>query len=189
VSAESADVTALLLRWSAGDSDALEALTPVVYDDLKRLARGVLARERPHQSPSPTTLVHEVYLRLVDQRKVQWKNRAYFFGAAAHIMRRVLVDQARARASGKRGGSAVKIAIDETTATVAGLSEGILDIDAALERLGSVDERKVRVVEMKCFAGMTNQEVAEALSISDATVERDWKMARAWLIRAVQAGA
>lgn len=186
---ESPDVTELLLRWSAGDARALEDLTPLLYRDLRRLAGDVLSRERPGHTLSATALVHEVYLRLIDQRRVRLDNRAHFFGAAAHIMRRVLVDHARARTADKRGGSAAKIAISEDMAVVAGLAEDVVDLDIALDKLAAIDERKARVVEMKFFAGMTNQEVAAAIGISDATVERDWKLARAWLIRAMVPGA
>jgi RNA polymerase sigma factor (TIGR02999 family) len=179
------DVTELLLRWNAGDSQALENLTPLVYKDLRRLAGDALGRESPGHTLSATALVHEVYLRLIDQRRVRWENRAHFFGAAAHIMRRVLVDHARAKTAAKRGGSSTKIAIEDDAAIVGGLAEDIVDLDMALNRLAAVDDRKARVVEMKFFGGMTNLEVATALGISDATVERDWKMARAWLINAV----
>jgi RNA polymerase sigma factor (TIGR02999 family) len=183
VDAASSDVTDLLLRWSAGDRSALESLTPIIYDDLRRLARALLSRERPEHTLSATALVHEAYLKLVDQRRVQWQNRAHFFGAAAAIMRRVLVDHARAKLSDKRGGSAVKIAMEESMALVAGLAEDILDLDGALDALAAVDDRKAQVVQMKFFAGMTMPEIAAALALSDATVERDWTMARAWLVR------
>lgn len=176
------DVTDLLLRWSQGDSRALEALTPVIYDDLRRMARALLTRERPEHTLSATALVHEAYLRLVDQRRVQWQSRAHFFGAAATIMRRVLVDHARARLSDKRGGSVVKIAMEEGMALVEGLAEDILDLDTALDALAALDTRKAQVVQMKFFAGMTMPEIAEAIGVSDATIERDWTMARAWLI-------
>lgn len=179
------DVTELLLRWNGGDNQALDALTPLLYKDLQRMAGDALRRERPGHTLSATALVHEAYLRLIDQRRVRWENRAHFFGAAAHIMRRVLVDHARAKTAAKRGGSAEKIGIDDTLAVVDHLAEDVVDLDRALTRLAAVDERKARIVEMKFFAGMTNQEVAAALGISDATVERDWKMARAWLINAV----
>ena len=180
------DVTELLLRWTAGDSQALDALTPLVYRDLRRLAGDVLSRESPGHTLSATALVHEVYLRLVDQRRVRWENRAHFFGAAAHIMRRVLVDHARAKSAAKRGGSAPKLAIEDADlAVVGGLAEDIVDLDRALTELADVDARKARVVEMKFFGGMTNPEIATTLGISDATVERDWKVARAWLINAM----
>ena len=182
------DVTDLLLRWSAGDATALDELTPVIYDDLRRLARSLLSQERPDHTLSATALVHEAYLKLVDQRRVSWENRAHFFGAAAHVMRRVLVDHARARASHKRGGSVVKIAMDDSLAVVDALSESILDLDAALDALAAIDERKARVVEMKFFAGMTSQEMADAIHVSDATIERDWTLARAWLIKTMKGG-
>ena len=180
------DLTELLLRWSGGDASALDELTPAIYDDLRKLARALLSRERSDHTLSATALVHEAYLKLIDQRRVHWENRAHFFGAAAHIMRRVLVDHARARQTSKRGGSVAKIAISESAALVDGLSEDLLDLDAALEALAATDPRKARVVEMKCFAGMTSREMAAALDVSDATVERDWTLARAWLIRTLQ---
>ena len=180
------DVTDLLLRWSEGDEAALDDLTAVIYDDLRRLARAILRHERSDHTLSATALVHEAYLKLIDQRRVQWKNRVHFFGAAAHIMRRVLVDHARARATQKRGGSAEKLAMSDSLTFVDALSEDLLDLDAALDTLAANDPRKARVVEMKFFGGMTTDETAEALQISDATVERDWTMARAWLIRKLQ---
>lgn len=176
------DITDLLLRWNRGDTAAFEALAPVIYDDLRRLARALLTRERPEHTLSATALVHEAYLRLVDQRRVQWQNRAHFFGAAATIMRRVLVDHARAKASDKRGGAVVKVAMADDVALVAGLAEEILDLDQALDALDALDARKAQIVQMKFFAGMTSQETAEAIGVSDATVERDWTLARAWLI-------
>jgi RNA polymerase sigma factor (TIGR02999 family) len=189
VSGEAPDVTDLLLRWSAGDRTAFEQLTPVIYDDLRRMARALLGQERPGHTLSATALVHEAYLKLVDQRRVQWQNRAHFFGAAAHIMRRVLVDHARAKASLKRGGSVPKVAIDEGAALVNGLSEDILDLDAAINALAEVDSRKAQVVEMRFFAGMTSEETAEALRVSVGTVDRDWTLARAWLIKAIRGTA
>jgi RNA polymerase sigma factor (TIGR02999 family) len=179
------DVTELLLRWNDGDEGALDHLAPLLYDDLRRLARDVLAREQTGHTLSPTALVHEVYLRLVDQRRVRWENRAHFFGAAAHIMRRVLVDYARAKSAVKRGGGGPKISLDDAAVAIDAVADEILDLDGALTELNAMDGRKVRVVEMKFFGGMTNQEVAIALGISDATVERDWKLARAWLINAL----
>jgi RNA polymerase sigma factor (TIGR02999 family) len=176
------DLTGLLLRWNAGDEQALDHLTPLLYDDLRRLAREALSRERPGHTLSATALVHEVYLRLVDQRRVRWENRAHFFGAASHIMRRVLVDHARAKTAAKRGGGVPPLALDDASASIDGVSDEMIALDDALTKLAAVDRRKVRVVEMKFFGGMTNQETASALGISDATVERDWRMARAWLI-------
>ena len=183
------DVTALLLQWSAGDRGALDRLTPLVYQELRKSALALLAKERPGHTLSATALVHEVYLKLVDQRQVSWENRAHFFGAAGHIMRRVLVDHAKKKYSEKRGGSAVKIAMQDDIFAVdlaeESLLANVLDLDSSLSRLAEIDARKAQVVEMKFFAGMTNQEIARALDTSDATVERDWKMARAWLIQAL----
>jgi RNA polymerase sigma factor (TIGR02999 family) len=176
------DLTGLLLRWNAGDEQALDHLTPLLYDDLRRLARDALSRERQGHTLSATALVHEVYLRLVDQRRVRWENRAHFFGAAAHIMRRVLVDHARAKSAAKRGGGVPALVIEEGTASIDAVSEEMVALDEGLTKLAELDKRKVRIVEMKFFGGMTNQEVASALGISDATVERDWRVARAWLI-------
>lgn len=181
------DVTALLLQWSAGDRSALDRLTPLIYQELRKNALALIAKERPGHTMSATDLVHEVYLKLVDQRQVSWENRAHFFGAAGHIMRRVLVDHAKKKHSAKRGGSAPKIAMDSDIFAVDVAEEAflanVLDLDTTLSKLAEFDPRKAQVVEMKFFAGMTNQEVARALHTSDATVERDWKLARAWLIQ------
>lgn len=179
------DATGLLLRWSAGDQQALAQLTPLVYDDLRRLARRHMAIEPAGRTLSATALVHEVYLKLVDQRQVRWENRAHFFGAASRIMRRVLVDSARARSASKRGNGAIKVELEEDSAVGVPLADEVLDLDAALTELEAIDPRKVRVVEMKCFGGMTTDEMAVALGVSDATVKRDWTLARAWLINAI----
>jgi RNA polymerase sigma factor (TIGR02999 family) len=178
-----ADITELLLKWNAGEGQALEQLAPLLYKDLRRLAGEVFNRERPGHTLSATVLVHEVYLRLIDQRRVRWENRAHFLGAAAHIMRRVLVDHARAREAAKRGGGSTKVELTEGMAIAGGTAAEVIDLDHALTRLAALDPRKARIVEMKFFAGMTNQEVATALAVSDATVEREWTITRAWLIR------
>jgi RNA polymerase sigma factor (TIGR02999 family) len=183
---EQEDITSLLLRWNAGDDSVLEQLTPIIYGELRKMARALLIKERPAHTLSATALVHEAYLKLIDQRRVNWENRAHFFGAAANVMRRVLVDHAKKKLAGKRGGSASKIAITDAIAQTDALSEEILDLNQALDALARQDSRKARIVEMKFFAGMTNPEVARALSISDATVERDWTMARAWLIQVLK---
>lgn len=185
-SAGGTDVADLLRRWSDGDAQALDDLTPLIYNDLRRLARGVLTREHPGHTLSATALVHEVYLRLLDQRRVSWEDRTQFFGVAAHIMRRVLVDHARAKTAAKRGGTSAKVPIEDASAITEMFADEMVDLDAALTKLAGVDARKVRIVEMKCLAGMTNQEMASALGISDATVERDWRFARAWLIHALR---
>lgn len=185
MSEPASDVTELLLQWNAGDESALEHLTPLLYNDLRRLARDVLSREQPGHTLSSTALVHEVYLRLVDQRRVRWENRTHFFGAAAHIMRRVLVDHARAKTAAKRGGNTPRLTLEDDSASIEAVADEMLDLDHALSKLADLDSRKARIVEMKFFGGMTNQEVAFALGISDATVERDWKLARAWLIKTI----
>jgi RNA polymerase sigma factor (TIGR02999 family) len=179
------DITELLLRWNRGDTAALEQLTPVVYDELRLLARAALRRERPDHTLSATALVHEAYLKLVDQHRAAWENRAHFFGAASKIMRRILVDHARARAAGKRGGAAVRAPLEMEQLGILDHAAELLELDEALERLAEFDARKARVVEMRFFGGMTFPEIAAALSVSLATVERDWKMARAWLLQAI----
>ena len=183
------DVTALLLQWGAGDNGARDRLIPLVYEELRKNAAALLAKERPGHTLSATGLVHEVFLKMVNQRGVSLQNRAHFFGAAGHIMRRLLVDHAKAKYSEKRGGSAEKIAMDSNAFAVdvaeEGLLANVLDLDTALSKLAEFDTRKAQVVERKFFAGMTNQDIADALRVSDATVERDWKLARAWLIQAL----
>jgi RNA polymerase sigma factor (TIGR02999 family) len=183
------DITGLLLEWQSGDRGALDRLTPVVYGELLKLARAFMRRERLDHTLSATALVHEAFLRLVDQRQVSFEGRAHFFGAAANIMRRILVDHAKKRAAAKRGGGQVDLELGQEDAPVPGAVpwEDVLALDEALEKLAILDGRKVRVVEMKFFGGMTNSEIALALATSEPTVERDWKMARAWLIRTMQA--
>jgi RNA polymerase sigma factor (TIGR02999 family) len=184
----SPDITDLLLRWNSGDRRAFDDLTAAVYDELRRLASALLFRERTGHTLSSTALVHEAYLRLVDQHRVKWENRAHFFGAASHIMRRVLVDHAKKKSAAKRGGSTPVLAIEEYSGSIDPAGVDLLWLNEAMDRLEEVDPRKVRTVEMKVFGGMTNQEIAAALDVSDATVERDWKFARAWLIQALKPG-
>lgn len=175
------DVTRLLIDWSGGDREAFDRLLPLVYDELRQLARSYLSRERQEHTLQPTALVNEAYLRLVGQDRVQWQSRAHFFGIAAQIMRRLLVDHARAGKAGKRGAGAERVAVELIDIPAA---EGNVDLDAldqALERLAALDERQSRIVELRYFAGATNEETAEALGISVATVKREWTIARAWL--------
>jgi RNA polymerase sigma factor (TIGR02999 family) len=181
---EPLDITGLLLQWNSGDRAALERLTPLVYEELRRLAKRFMQNERPDHTLSATALVHEAYLKLIDERQVDWRGRSHFFGAAANIMRRLLVDHARKRLASKRG-SGVKEAVPMGKDPLQTTDEDLVALDEALGKLGEIDERKSKVVEMKFFAGMTSQEIATVLAISDATVERDWKMARAWLIQAL----
>jgi RNA polymerase sigma factor (TIGR02999 family) len=176
-----ADVTALLVRWREGDKAALDALIPVVYEDLRRIARARLRHEPGAHSIQTTALVHEVYLRLIDRNRVSLENRTHFLALTARLMRQILVDHARRRRAAKRGGSDTMM----TLADVApGLAPNIVDVialDAALEGLARVEERLSRVVELKFFAGFTIDEMAAALDVSPATIERDWTIAKAWL--------
>jgi RNA polymerase sigma factor (TIGR02999 family) len=182
------DVTRLLVDWGNGDRAALEELTPLVYDELRRLARRYMRRESPGHTLQPSALVNEAFLRLVDQRDVRWQSRAHFFGVAAQLMRRVLVDSARRRASGKRGGGTVRVSVSEAAAVARQASE-MLALDKALDDLTTMDPRKGRIVEMKFFGGLTTEEVATVLGVTPRTVEREWRAAKAWLHHAVDEGA
>lgn len=177
------EVTRILHDWSGGDREAPERLMPFVYGELRRLARIFLARERGAHTLQPTALVHEAYLRLVDQRHVNWQNRAHFYGIAASMMRRVLIDYARAHATEKRGGGAVRLSIDDVQIPLEQRAAGLLALDEALERLAQMDERKCKVIEMRFFAGLSDEEIAEVLGVTTRTVLRDWKTARLWLYR------
>lgn len=189
----SADVTSLLARWSDGDEAALPQLIPVVYAELRRIAGAQLGRDAAHQTLGPTALVHELYLRLLDQRRATWQNRTQFYAVAAHLMRRVIVDHARARQAEKRGGRAVTLSLDHVEeADVAGgpsraAEEDILAVDFALERLAALDPEQARVVELRFFAGLTVEEVAHVLRRSPRTVKREWRLARVWLYRELRA--
>lgn len=177
-----ADVTTLLLAWNDGDEAARGRLVDAVYGELRRMARRYLRRERVDHSLAPTALVHEAYLKLIDQRRVQWQNRAHFFGIAAQVMRRILVDHARARTAAKRGSGAT-LTLDDVVVGRAPLDVDILALDAALEKLTAVDARQSRLVELRFFAGLTVEETAAALDVAPITVKRDWALARAWLFR------
>lgn len=178
-------VTTLLRAWRRGDQAAFERLTPLVYDQLRRRARHYLRGERPNHTLRPTALVHEAYLRLVNLDQVDWQDRSHFFALAARQMRRILVDSARARRYQKRGGGAVSVTFDEALA-VSRRDPDLVALDDALELLAQQDERKVRVVELRFFGGLTNDEIAAALGISSDTVTRDWQMAKLWLRRALR---
>ena len=177
------DVTEILHEWSGGDRDAPERLMPLVYDEMRRLARSFLARERDGHTFQPTALVNEAYLRLVDQTRVNWQNRAHFYGIASSMMRRVLIDHARAHATEKRGGVAVHLSIDDVQVPVEKRAASFLALDEALEKLAQIDQRKARIVEMRFFGGLSDEEIAEVLGVSSRTVLRDWKTARLWLYR------
>jgi RNA polymerase sigma factor (TIGR02999 family) len=180
-------VTQLLERWSGGDRSALDELMPLVYDELRRLAVGYLRRERAGHTLQPTALVNEAYLLMVDQRRALWQNRAQFVGVAAQLMRRILVDHARAVCAEKRGGRQLAVPLDEAEAFGESPDLDLLRVNEALERLAALDAQQARVVELKFFGGLTIEEAAEAMRVSHSTVERDWKMARAWLRRELDA--
>jgi RNA polymerase sigma factor (TIGR02999 family) len=176
------DVTALLVRWSRGEADALDHLMPIIYSECRRIAARQLALERRDHSLDPTALVHELYLRLVDQRRSSWENRAQFFGVAARLMRRVLVDHARARHAEKRGGDAVFVSLDAAADAPDDSTVGdVLAIDEALERLAAHDPEQVQIVELRYFAGLTVEETARVVGRSPRTVKREWRLAKAWL--------
>jgi RNA polymerase sigma factor (TIGR02999 family) len=181
-----ADVTELLMRWADGDREALASLIPVVYDELVKIASRLLKSERRDFALETRSLVHEAYLRLVDQRQPRWDGRTQFYGAAANVMRRVLVDQARRRVSAKRGGGVLHEDLDGSLAVTLAPDLDLLALDQALDSLAAIDADRARVVEMRYFAGMSLAETAEALGISPQAVSRDWAVARAWLARHLQ---
>lgn len=185
MSTSSETVTHLLVRWGHGEQDALEALTPLVYQELRRLAGRHLRRERPDHTLESTALVHEAYLRLIDQRSVQWQNRNQFFGLASELIRRILVDYARNRMAAKRGGSNVKLSLDEAMAAPEERDWDLVALDDALKELAARDPQQSRIVELRYFGGLTIEATAEVLGISPATVKRDWVLAKAFLKREV----
>lgn len=176
-------VTALLKAWSDGDEAALDSLVPLVYDELRRLARLYMSRERRGLTIQPTALVNEAYLRLVDVQRVRWHDRAHFFAVSARLMRRVLVDMARARASLKRAGGVKKVSFDEGLVAADGWGASLVALDDALSALAEKDARKSQIVELRFFGGLDVEETADALRVSARTVKRDWQLARAWLSR------
>ena len=186
----SADVTGLLLQWSRGDPEALERLMPLIYAECRRIAAQQLQHERRDHTLDPTALVHELYLRLVDQRRATWENRAQFFGIAAKLMRRILVDYARARQTAKRGGSALLVSLDAAADTPTDpRTEDVLAIDEALDRLTALDAEQVRIIELRFFAGLTVEETAHVVGRSPRTVKREWRLAKAWLHRELHSKA
>lgn len=175
------EVTRLLKDWSSGDPAALDQLIPIVYGELRAVAARYLRRERQGHTLQPTALVNEAYLRLIDQKHVNWQNRAHFVGVAAQMMRRILVDHAKSRSRTKRGGGVLKVTLDEAVAISEERAANLVELDRALTALEAFDQRKSRVVEMKYFGGLSVEETAEVLKVSVVTVARDWKLAKAWL--------
>ena len=177
------DVTELLLSWRQGDAEAFDRLVPLVYDELRLVARRHLQREQPGHALQATALVHEVYLRLVDVERLTLKNRTHFFAVAAKLMRQILVDHARRQHADKRGGGATLLSLDDVAPAARPVSVEVLALDEALAALASIDGRQSQVVELRYFAGLSIDEAAEALGMSPATVEREWAFAKAWLFR------
>ncbi|HXI93888.1 MAG TPA: sigma-70 family RNA polymerase sigma factor [Blastocatellia bacterium] len=180
----SKDITRLLVDWSNGDQAALDELIPLVYDELRRLAARYMRRENQGHTLQTSALINEAYLRLIDQKNVQLQNRAQFFGFAAQLMRRILVDHARSRSRIKRGGGVQMVSLAEQAVMANDVAE-VIALDDALKNLAEMDPRKAQIVEMKFFGGLTNEEVAEVLKVTSRTVEREWRKAKAWLHRAI----
>jgi len=177
------EITQLLRAWSGGDAQALESLTPLVYQELHRTARRYMAKERPDHTLQTTALIDEVYLRLVDCASVSWQDRAHFFAVCARLMRRILMDFARSRLYLKRGGGATQISFDESLHVSPDPSTDVLALDEALRRLAELDQRKSQVVELRFFGGLSVGETSEVLKVSEETVKRDWRLAKLWLLR------
>jgi RNA polymerase sigma factor (TIGR02999 family) len=182
------EVTQLLVDWSNGDEAALDKLLPLVNAELRRLAARYMRREPPGHTLQTSALVNEAYLRLVDQRHVRWQNRTHFFGIAAQLMRRILIDHARSHHYAKRGGGALKVSLDEAAAATEARSAELLAVDEALEKLTALDARKGRIVELRFFGGLSLEETAEVMGISSPTVQREWRAAKAWLHRMLTLG-
>ena len=177
------EITGLLQAWSAGDQGAMERLAPLIYRDLHRVAQRQMRRERDGHTLQTTALVNEAYLRLVDAKNVRWQDRAHFFAIAGQMMRRILVDSARTRAAGKRGGGGAAVPLDESIDAMPGSGRELIELDEALDALAQLDPRKAQVVEMRFFGGLSVDEIAEVLRISARSVMRDWNLARSWLLR------
>ncbi len=184
----SGEITQLLADWTGGDSTALDRLTPLVFEDLRHMAEIHFARERAGHTLQPTALVNEVYLKLLGPRTVKWKNRAQFFGFAAELMRRVLVDHARRKLAGKRGGDAIRIVLDDVLEEPMEENLDLLGLDEALEELAALAPRQSKVIELRFFGGLSVEDVAEVLKVSERTVKRDWRLARIWLFRRLSEG-
>ncbi len=179
------EVTRLLRDWGGGNEQALEQLVPLIYDELRRMAHNSLYRERPGHTLQTTALVHEAYLKLIDQRDARWQNRAHFFAIAAQAMRRILVDSARRHTALKRGGVAENLSLDEAAGISLEPDPILLPLDEALNRLAEIDPQQSRIVELRFFGGLTIEETAEVMKLSTDMIKRDWAMARAWLRQAL----
>jgi RNA polymerase sigma-70 factor, ECF subfamily len=184
----SQQVTDLLQAWSDGDETALERLMPLVYDELHRLAKGYMRRERSGHTLQTTALINEAYLRLIERSHTRWENRAHFFAISAQLMRQILVDFARSRRSRKRGGEEFQVSLGKALTVPVKRDADLVALDDALRALAAIDERKSRIVELRFFGGLSEEETAEALKISPATVKRDWKVAKVWLLHELKRG-
>jgi RNA polymerase sigma-70 factor, ECF subfamily len=182
------DITGLLINWCNGDDIALEQLAPIVERQLRQLAHRYMHGENPGHILQTTALINEAYLKLINQKRVRWQNRAHFYGIAANIMRRILLNHARDRKRFKRGGGAAQVSLSEAVALSEEKSRELISLDEALKRLATIDERKCRVVELRYFGGLSVKETAEVLKISGITVNRDWNLAKAWLAREIRGG-
>ena len=182
------EITQLLLAWSEGDQAAFEQLVPLIHRELRRLAKGYMRQERPGHILQTTALINEAYLRLIDWKDVRWQNRAHFFGVAAQLMRRILVDFARAHHRATRGGAMRQVSLDEAAAVSVERASEFIALDEALDRLAVIDPRRSRMVELRFFGGLSEEETAEALKVSPRTVRREWSLARAWLRRELRRG-
>src|SRR5215207_9546010 len=182
MSQEPQEITQMLLELTDGNEEVVNQILPHIYDELRRLASSYLRRERSNHTLQPTALVHEAYMKLIDQKQVQWQNRAHFFGIAAQVMRRILMDHARKHSAGKRGGEAEKLPLEEEILIVShDKSADLIALDDALESLAKFDEQKARIVELRYFGGLSIEETAEVIGVSVPTINRQWRMAKAWL--------
>ncbi|MEO6588223.1 MAG: sigma-70 family RNA polymerase sigma factor [Pyrinomonadaceae bacterium] len=180
---QSSEITQILQDWNGGDEDAKERLLPFVYEQLKRQARILMAKERSNHTLQPTALVHEAFIKLSDESGIEWQNRSHFYGIASHLMRQILIQHARMHSADKRGNHKIHFSINDTQIPVEERAGSIIVLDEALERLAEVDERQAKVVEMRFFGGFTNQEIADSMEISERTVKRMWQAAKFWLYR------
>ena len=187
--AEPQDLTQLLVNWSNGDKSALDEMTPVLYDELRKVARRLLSAERPDHTLQPTALVHEAYMRLINQRAVDWKNRAHFLGVAATMMRRILINHAKAYQAAKREGYAAAISLEDALGVFTNPQVDLIDLDCTLEKLTELDPQQGKVVELRYFGGLSIEETAEVMGISSATVKREWGTARLWLLQQMEGPA